>query len=75
MTVDMIIGIAFLLMGVTAAFGLILFRQDPAELEKLSNFFPGARLFRFGTIRIVVVIAGICFALFGGGLIVGVWSF
>jgi hypothetical protein len=75
MTVDIIIGTAFLLMGVTAAFGIMLFRQSPAELEELSKFLPGVRLFRFGIARAVVAIAGICFAVFGGGLIAGIWTF
>jgi len=74
MTEDTIIGTAFSVMGVTVALGMVLFRQDPAETEKLSKILPGVRLFRFRIVRIAVAIAGLCFAVLGVGLIADVWS-
>jgi len=74
MAEDTIIGIAFLVMGVTVALGMVLLRQDPVETEKLSKILPGAQLFRFKIVRIAVAIAGLCFAVLGGGLIADVWT-
>ena len=66
MQAEDLVPIAFALIGLVAAIGLLLVRIDPGRLEAMSRSMPGFSLFRFRAYCYFVAIA--CFALAGLGI-------